>query len=384
MLQAENQRLFTEFVEYCSTHTKEHPEVMTFLHAKHAKASPDFLASVEFRNTLGRCLTRAQASHSKTFVYINELCTVLKQHAAKRRQTLTKAQPAASSAKKRKVEMKEERPSTSTQLEYNGKEEEEKKEEVDEEKEKKTKKASRRQIAYLENLLKVYNDEIHRLQQREMSIDELEAEDSGYIQEHKLKRKMMKIYDKLCELKGCTTLTGRVIEQRIAYSGTRYPEINRRLERFINSPEAQVNPPDYSDIVQQVQRANERRGLSLSKKQVVQIAQDAFRETGNQLQQRRHLDMVYNFGSYLTDNYKPATDPALQDTGLLKKLRTNREVAMSSLEQVISKYALQQDDTEEEERRKRLEKKEVRGRGCWSMASRLNICHLGLAIRIYI
>lgn len=131
------------------------------------------------------------------------------------------------------------------------------------------------QIAYLENLLKVYNEEICRLQQAELSLTDMEAEDSLYIQEHKLKRKvslqcgaawwlplsntdikavkskclrqpvwqlltppsrvlllffqMMKIYEKLCELKGCSTLTGRAIEQRITYKSTRYPEINRRV-----------------------------------------------------------------------------------------------------------------------------------------------------------
>ena len=46
------------------------------------------------------------------------------------------------------------------------------------------------QIAYLENLLKVYNDEICHLQQAELSLDDLGAEDSTYIQEHKLKRKV--------------------------------------------------------------------------------------------------------------------------------------------------------------------------------------------------
>eukprot|EP00063_Salmo_salar_P057986 XP_014032821.1 PREDICTED: death domain-associated protein 6-like isoform X1 [Salmo salar] len=358
VLKAENQKLFTEFVEYCSTHTQDCPEVMTFLHAKHSKASPNFLASVEFRNTLGRCLTRAQASRTKTFVYINELCTVLKQHSDKRRQTVVKVEPTAGE----KYEMKEKReeeaqteelPSTSGQQEEKNEEEEEKK----------TKKASRRQIAYLENLLKMYNDEIRRLQEKELSVNELEEEDSSYIQEHKLKRKMMKIYDKLCELKGCSSLTGRVIEQRIQYKGTRYPEVNRKIERFINSPEAQLNPPDYTDILQHIRRANERHGLNLSKKQLTQIAQDAFRETGNRLQERRHLDMVYNFGSHLTDLYKPATDPALLDPTLARKLRSNREVALSSLEQVISKYALKQDDTEEEERTKRIERERQKKEG---------------------
>ncbi|XP_039978279.1 death domain-associated protein 6 [Xiphias gladius] len=377
VLQAENERLFTEFVEHCSALTQDCPEVLTFLQTRHAKSSPDFLSSVEFRNTLGRCLTRAQANRSKTFVYINELCTVLKQHAAKKRQILAKVEPGSSTSTsstlqstsvmlkskdktKGKVDEEEEgrkpaaadeQPSTSGLQEdrENNKEEEQ-------EAEKKAKRASRKQIAYLENLLKVYNDEICRLQQTELSLDDMGAEDSLYIQEHKLKRKMMKIYDKLCELKGCSVLTGRVIEQRITYTNTRYPEINRRIERFINSPEAQRNPPDYQDILQQVLRANERHNLCLSRRQLNQMAQEAFRETGSCMQERRHLDLVYNFGSHLTDHYKPAMDPALSDPSLLRKLQLNREVALSRLEEVITKYAIKQEDTEEQERSKRLEK----------------------------
>ncbi|XP_035536979.1 death domain-associated protein 6 [Morone saxatilis] len=368
VLQAENQKLFTEFVEYCSALTQDCPEVLTFLQTKHSKASPEYLSSVEFRNTLGRCLTRTQANRSKTFVYINELCTHLKQNAAKKRQILTKVEsgPCTSTSSsfqstsvtlkskdKTKVEKdgvkpgaEDKQPSTS------GLQEDKTTEEV----EKKAKRASRKQIAYLENLLKVYNDEIRRLQQAELSLDDLGNEASLYIQEHKLKRKMMKIYEKLCELKGCHTLTGRVIEQRISYKSTRYPEINRRIERFINSPEAQRNPPDYHDILQQVLRANERHNLCLSRKQLNQIAQEAFRETGSRIQERRHLDLVYNFGSHLTDPYKPATDPALLDPSLLKRLRSNREVALSRLEEVITKYAVKQEDTEEQERTKRLKK----------------------------
>ncbi|KAJ4927708.1 hypothetical protein JOQ06_015781 [Pogonophryne albipinna] len=369
VLQATNQKLFTEFVEHCTVLTQDCPEVLTFLQTKHAKASADYLSSVEFRNTLGRCLTRAQANRSKAFVYISELCTALKQNAAKRRLILSKVGPRPSTSTsssflsssfmlknedETKVKMDEEdggvnpaaedkEPSTSGLQE-------------DQEAEKKTKRASRKQIAYLENLLKLYNDEICRLQQAELSVDDLGKEGSSYIQEHKLKRKMMKIYEKLCELKSCNTLTGRVMEQRISYKSTRYPEINRRIERFINGPEAQRNPPDYHDILQQVLRANERHNLCLTRKLLNQIAQEAFRETGSRMQERRHLDLVYNFGSRITDTYKPASDPALSDTSLLRKLRSNREMAMSRLDEVITKFAVKQDDTEEQERAKRLEK----------------------------
>lgn len=46
------------------------------------------------------------------------------------------------------------------------------------------------QIAYLENLMKMYNDEIHRLQKSELTLDDLDMEDSLFIQENKLKRKV--------------------------------------------------------------------------------------------------------------------------------------------------------------------------------------------------
>ncbi|KAK2830757.1 hypothetical protein Q5P01_018688 [Channa striata] len=369
IVQAENERLFTEFVEHCKPYTQDCPEVLTYLQTKRTKATPDYLSSVEFRNTLGRCLTRAQANRSKTFVYIHELCVVLRQHAVKKRQNLTKVESSTSASStfqstsvvsKNKDEAKldgveeeqvrpgaeNEQPSTSGVQENNN----------EQEAERKSKRASRKQIAYLENLLKVYNDEIWRLQQAELSLDDLEAEDSLYIQEHKLKRKIMKIYEKLCELKGCNKLTGRVMEQRICYNSTRYPEINKRITRFINSPEAQMYPPDYQDILQQVLRANERHKLCLSRKQVIQIAKDAFRETGGSMQDRRHKDLLYNFGSHVTDNCRHDLDPAQSDPSLEKKLQSNREVALSRLEEVITKYAKKQDDLEEQERSKRLEK----------------------------
>ncbi|XP_067281071.1 death domain-associated protein 6 isoform X2 [Pseudorasbora parva] len=349
VLKVENEKLFAEFVEHCAKHSQDHPEVVTYLQTRYSKALPTFLSSVEFRNTLGRCLTRAQTNTGKTFVYINELCTVLKQHTARKR----------SSIQSLPFQAKPEEKSNGTNVKEEAQVKEEEKQEEDEGT-KKTKRASRRQIAYLENLLKVYNEEIRRLQERELSVEDLEKEDSSYIQEHKLKRKMMKIYEKLCELKDCNTLTGRVIEQKIPYSGTRYPEINKKIERYINSSEAFHNPPDYTDILKVVQRANERYNLQLARKQITQIAQEAFRETGNKLQERRHLDMVYNFGSHLTDSYKPTFDPALTDPTLHRKLRSNRDMALSSLEDVINKYANKQEDMEVEEMRKKQERERLK------------------------
>ncbi|XP_075042550.1 death domain-associated protein 6 isoform X3 [Mixophyes fleayi] len=329
---AENKKLFEEFGEYCSKLTSDNPEVITFLQTRYTKANPSYLSSVEFRNTLGRCLTRVQNKRTKVFVYINELCTALKANSQKRKVSLhipAPAQPALEEAQC-----------------VNDKEEE-----IKEKPERK--RGSKRQIRYLENLLRIYSQEIQKLQEKEMSVEDLEDEDSSYIQESRLKRKLLRIFDKLCELKDCPSLTGRVIEQRIQYRGTRYPEVNRRLEKFINISRDIF--PDYGDVLREVERANEKHNLGLSRKLMQGLAQDAFRELGNKLQDRRHLDMVYNFGSHLTDSFKNVNDPALQDSSLARNLRDNRKVATARLDDIIKKYAELQDDGEVEETKRKKE-----------------------------
>ncbi|XP_061477575.1 death domain-associated protein 6 isoform X5 [Rhineura floridana] len=310
-LRVENERLFAEFIAFCSQHTADHQEVMPYLAARHQKASPDYLDSVEFRNVLGRCLTRVQARPSKVYVYINELCTVFRAHAQKKLQAAPDPSGSGPSAP---CEPRE---------------------------------GSKRQIRYLENLLRVCAGEIRKLQERELDLEELDNEDSAYMQESRLKRRMMRIFERLCQLKDCNSLTGRVIEQRIPYRGTRYPEVNRRIERLINhDPEAF---PDYADILKVVQKASTRHSLNLPKRQMESMAADAFREVGNRLQERRHLDLIYNFGNHLTDQYRPNSDPALADGELARRLRQNRDMALRRLEQVTSQFAQLQDRSEEEE-----------------------------------
>ncbi|XP_042200739.1 death domain-associated protein 6 isoform X2 [Callorhinchus milii] len=333
----ENQRLFTEFVDFCRTLTEENPEVINFLEKKYSKAFGAYLSSTEFRNVLGRCLTRVQSKRSKVFVYIKELCTALKANSQKTKAALGAVAATAmitgrdGGPEGRGDQLKAPAPDR-----------------------KRSGGGSRRQIRYLENLLSVYTNEIRRLQEKELDLNQLEDEDSVYIQEHRLKKKMVKIFQKLCELKSCSSLTGRVIEQRIAFTGTRYPEVNRRVERFINKPD---NFPDYQDIRNIITKANARHGLGLGQRHIQSMAQDAFREVGNRLQERRHLDLVYNFGSHLTDDYKPGKDPALMDTGLDKRLKANRSLAMSHLDEVVKKYAGIQDVGEIEEEERRRQKK---------------------------
>ncbi|XP_065769174.1 death domain-associated protein 6 [Muntiacus reevesi] len=332
----ENEKLFEEFLELCKTQTADHPEVVPFLYNRQQRAHPLFLASAEFCNILSRVLSRAQNRPAKLYVYINELCTVLKAHSAKKKLNLA---PAATTSSEPSGNNPPTDPSSDPNAETTASEAP-------------RTRGSRRQIQRLEQLLALYVAEIRRLQEKELDLSELDDPDSTYLQEARLKRKLIRLFGRLCELKDCSSLTGRVIEQRIPYRGTRYPEVNRCIERLINKPGPDTFP-DYGDVLRAVEKAAARHSLGLPRQQLQLMAQDAFRDVGIRLQERRHLDLIYNFGCHLTDDYRPGIDPALSDPVLARRLRENRSLAMSRLDEVISKYAMMQDKSEENERQKR-------------------------------
>ncbi|XP_065741404.1 death domain-associated protein 6 isoform X1 [Phocoena phocoena] len=333
----ENEKLFKEFLELCRTQTADHPEVVPFLCNRQQRAHSLFLASAEFCNILSGVLSRAQSRPAKLYVYINELCTALKAHSAKKKLNLAPAATTSSEPSGNNPPADPSLDPTSAETTAS---------------EAPRTHGSRRQIQRLEQLLALYVAEIRRLQEKELDLSELDDPDSTYLQEARLKRKLIRLFGRLCELKDCSSLTGRVIEQRIPYRGTRYPEVNRRIERLINKPGPDTFP-DYGDVLRAVEKAAARHSLGLPRQQLRLMAQDAFRDVGIRLQERRHLDLIYNFGCHLTDDYRPGIDPALSDPALARRLRENRSLAMSRLDEVISKYAMMQDKSEEGERQKR-------------------------------
>ncbi|NXU61067.1 DAXX protein, partial [Horornis vulcanius] len=307
-----------QFLSLCAPLTQEHPEVLPFLSSRHLRAHPDFRGSAEFRNILGRLLRRVRGRRRKVYVYINELCTVLKARALRRRLPLRAPRPPAGPQHPPCPQGVPPCPQGATQCPQGASQCPDGAPQCPQGLSQypqgspqcphgpspcpRRAGGSRRQIRHLEHLLRVYAGEIRRLQERELDLAELDSADSPYLQENRLKRRMMRIFRRLCQLKECSSLTGRVLEQRIRFRGTRYPEVNRSIERFINRPDAF---PDYSDILREIRGASARHGLGLGRRQMENMAQEAFREVGNRLQERRHLDLVYNFGSHLTDQYRP-------------------------------------------------------------------------------
>ncbi|XP_056009780.1 transcriptional regulator ATRX-like isoform X2 [Ostrea edulis] len=212
------------------------------------------------------------------------------------------------------------------------------------------KKGSKKQIERLEKLLKDIRDKIEELKNAEVDLDD---EDSAYIMEEKYQKKFVKVWKKLCEIKESSTDTGRPSEKKFKYEGTRYPDINRKIEKFVNK---QKCFPDYHDIRQIITNVNSRKTLNIKGTAIDRLAREAFADVGDQLQKRRERDFKYTFLGHLPSETKIVRnedDPAYDNKSLQIRLEENKKISRSRMNEVIEKFVMKQDkrgeDEEEEE-----------------------------------
>ncbi|XP_071155692.1 DNA ligase 1-like isoform X3 [Mytilus edulis] len=206
----------------------------------------------------------------------------------------------------------------------------------DEQKAEKTKTGSKKQIARLEKLLEDLRNKIEGLKEKEVTLDEMDDECSSYILEDKYQQKFVKVWKKICELKNKSAATGRPIERRFKYSGTRYPEINRKLEKFVNK---RKEFPDYHDVKAVITKVNQDKKIGLGSTAIERLAREAFLDVGESLQKRRRQDLAYTSAGHVKAVDKLPEDPASHDPDLKKKLNENRKHYKEKMEQVMKKYS---------------------------------------------
>lgn len=197
------------------------------------------------------------------------------------------------------------------------------------------KKKRKKKIQKLERKLKNVSDEIKRLSQTDLSLEEMDFADSNYIRESRLKNQFNTIWEKICTLKGRPPDTGRVVEQGIKIKSSRFPAIDRGVQKFLKK---RRGFPNIFDIRNIVIRANKKHNLRLTQSVLQEIAADVFTDIGNKLQKKRKKDFDYNFGCHLTDNCLSSLDPALNDDTLRKRLDENKKKGQSAMESVFEKY----------------------------------------------
>ena len=223
---------------------------------------------------------------------------------------------------------KEKEVSFPTEMEGSQKVEKSKKKELNGEK----KIASSKHIKKLELALKKCAKEIKRLEEAEVDWDD-ENEESNYVLCAKYKRRYMQLHKKIAEYKKMSSSLDRKCDKKFVCTESRYPEINKKIQKFVNKTK---QFPDFHDIRALVLDANKE--LHLSSVQVHEEAQDIFRSVGKRLKGRREIDESNILMSYLPEDQTAAEDPASKDEELNKLLIEQGKLGKKNLEKYFDDF----------------------------------------------
>eukprot|EP00092_Neocalanus_flemingeri_P007387 GFUD01007975.1.p1 GENE.GFUD01007975.1~~GFUD01007975.1.p1 ORF type:complete len:1381 (+),score=430.56 GFUD01007975.1:102-4244(+) len=180
------------------------------------------------------------------------------------------------------------------------------------EKDKKTKKkVSAQHLDKLEKALKKCAKEIKRLEEAEVDWDD--DGDSNYILCAKYKRRYMDLFNKIANYKELSSNLDRKVEKKFFCTESRYPEINKKIQKFVNRTK---EFPDFQDVKKLVKEANST--LHLNSLQMHDEAENIFQSVGKKLKKRREHDDTDVMVSYLKEDQM--VDPASKNEELDKIL----------------------------------------------------------------
>ena len=193
-------------------------------------------------------------------------------------------------------------------------------------------------IKKLEKKLELLDRQIRKFSEAEVTLDEMASGSSAYMKEDLIKRKFVATWQKLCELQRIPD--DIVIEDHHSsnYSGTPYPEINRRVQRLLRVDEF----PDHFDICQLIDRCNSKYSLGISNEERVQLSRKVFKEVGKILKRSRRRDFLAHFGSHLTDEVKADDDPALKDQSLMEQLKDSLKEGEIKLAELCEDFVVKE------------------------------------------
>ncbi|RXG53126.1 Death domain-associated protein 6 [Armadillidium vulgare] len=126
-----------------------------------------------------------------------------------------------------------------------------------------------------------------------------------------LKRKFGELDALYCKTAECSVATGRPIEKKFRYQGSRYTEINKRIEAWVNKNRTL---PDYVDILNLVKKVTKQNTMPMKPSAVRKLAEDIFREVIQTLKDRREKDDLYCIYAYADGNVE--MDPGDIDSEL--------------------------------------------------------------------
>lgn len=198
----------------------------------------------------------------------------------------------------------------------------------------KEKEVSKKHIRKLEKCLLECGKQIKKLDEAEVNWDD--EDDSTYVLTSKYKEKYMKIYQKLAQINKTSRDIGRKTDTKFHFSHSKYPSVNKKIEKFINSTKIF---PDFKDIRSLIDDVNEKNKLSMNKNQLDAEAEKIFKKLGSKLKSRRMADEDDVMNSYISHNNGIFSDPADKDSQLEVKLESQFRQGKKNFEKVFEDFS---------------------------------------------
>ena len=197
---------------------------------------------------------------------------------------------------------------------------------------------ARRKVRRLEKKLELYDRQIRELMEEDLSLEEMNSDKSTYLKEDLIKRKFMETWSELCQLKKLSPTIKLEEKGRAPFDGTPYPEINRKVERLLKSEE---DFPDYWDVAQLIDRANEKHSLGIKDKDRQTLSRKVFKEVGVRVKKSRDTE----WRQLLTDYTKDPTeeDPGLTEPLLKDTFKKSLEEGQRKLTDLFEEYVSRQE-----------------------------------------
>lgn len=167
----------------------------------------------------------------------------------------------------------------------------------------------------------------------------MKSSNTAYLKEDYLKRKFMATWEELCSILKIPSTIEVTHEDDGLYSGTSYPEVNRRVQRLLRSDEF----PDHMDICELIERSNTKHSLGISAGEKTEMARKVFKDVGKIIKSRRIKDYKHHFGSHLTDAVKELDDPAIADEMLLERLKESLREGQGKMESLVEEFVVKQE-----------------------------------------
>lgn len=96
----------------------------------------------------------------------------------------------------------------------------------------------------------------------EAEVDWNDEGNSMYMIAERYKQRACAIYEKLCDLTGESRTAERIVKKPIKFTGTKYPQFNRKLEKFVNETKSF---PDMFDVLRIMDHCNKNYDYRMNK-----------------------------------------------------------------------------------------------------------------------